>query len=201
MTPQLQIKFDETLLAKILREGGVSAWNQLVADLYDRNLINTCWSSEEPPPPLAIDLDFSHGDFFDQNLDGVDFSRCTLKGASFDMASLRGSKFGYCVGASFREAVLDACDFTDAELDGCDFTDATGLENAVFNRVIYDVSTPPIGLPPEVSARCTAALLPKYTEPAGIPETENHDYYTSWRMSNQASVWFLHLGEDVHVDT
>jgi hypothetical protein len=199
MTPQINIDFDAKLLTKILCEGGVSVWNKFIEDLFDRDMVCTCWSSEERPPPVAIELDFSEAKLDDLNLDGIDLRWCSVAGASFNRTSLRVARIGYCKGASFREATLDGCEFIAESLDGCDFTGASGLNNAVFAEVAHAPASPPIGLPPDVLAQCATTVKRTYASQSAFPKTGKHEWYTKWPINSRASVWLLHLEEILHV--
>jgi hypothetical protein len=47
-------------------------------------------------------------------------------------------------------------DFRNIEITGCDFTGAIGMELALWDGAVFDEGNPPIGLPPEVLAKCKA---------------------------------------------
>jgi hypothetical protein len=151
---QIMIEFDRSLLQHF----NVSAWNEFVEALGRRELIPTVWAPGERPPPVGIMFNFSRLKRRHYILDGIDLTLCSLDNADFEGASLKGAQLGCGRNVCYRGARMDAgTDFRNIEITACDFTGGIGLELAIWDGAVYDQGNPPIGLPPEVLAKCKAA--------------------------------------------
>lgn len=158
---QIIVEFNSSLLSHF----SVATWNAFVDDLMEKNLIPPMWSPGERPSPVAVMLDFSRLQRRNYRLDGINLALCWLENADFTGASLKNAHLGCGRHVCYRECRLDNADFTLVEISGCDFTDCTGIETAIWDRATYDPANPPVGLPPEIVARCKPEAKPPPENP------------------------------------
>ncbi len=170
------IDFDRAVMQHL----DVPQWNAFVAFLLDKDLVPPMWMHGERPPPLAVTLDLHGLRRAHYVLDAIDLRMAWLADADFSFGSLVGARLGCCPRANFKSARLHGADFRGVEISGCDFTDAKGLDAVLFEGAAYDLSCPPMGLPPQILARCKAEAAPSPTGtnppsnptwPSGLPES------------------------------
>lgn len=189
---QLIAEFGADLLMCILSCDGVEAWNDLVDDLMERNLLPPCWEAGSKPEPVGLLLDLSNLKLPHHQLDNIDLSMCWLANANFTGASLRNAKMGCGRNVSYRMARIDGADFRGIEISGCDFSGCSGT--AMFDGAVFDPANPPIGLPAEVMAVCKPEAAPP---PTNVREPRNPQArgFEQAPIKCFASIHFVPIGE------
>lgn len=153
---QVVVELDRT----ILQHMDLRQWSEFIGEVAKRGMVPIGWSKGERPPPVGLMFDFRGLHRAHYRLTGIDLTVCDLEGANFEGACLKGAKLGSCPKANLRSARLQGAAFR-GDVSGADFT-GTELHDTDFSDAYYFDGTPPVGLPPEILARCKS-------EPASAP--------------------------------
>ena len=181
---QLVFELGADVLEAVLADGGVAAWNRLHQSLISKNILSAGWSPEEDPPPVTVLINLEGVDLSNRSLRGLDVSAAWMAKADLRNCDLRGARLGCLPHANLSGADCAGTDFSWLDVTGVDFT-GTVLTDAVFEGATFCRSEPPLGLSPEVMARCIPA-----SDDVGVSPTDRHRAHA---ITCKATLDILHL--------